>query len=79
MLWHGLAFSISAGVGFIALFVIAVHNGVVLVSYHLRLQEQGVTRATAAYEGAVTRLRPFDALHVPVPIRPANAVPRRAR
>jgi cobalt-zinc-cadmium resistance protein CzcA len=55
---RGLPFSISAAVGFIALFGIAVMNGVVLVSYVRRLQEAGSTAAHAAKEGAEVRLRP---------------------
>jgi cobalt-zinc-cadmium resistance protein CzcA len=58
LLARGMPFSISAGVGFIALFGIAVLNGVVLVSSILRLQDAGLSRARAAYDGASTRLRP---------------------
>lgn len=58
LLIRGMPFSISAGVGFIALFGIAVLNGVVLISYVLRLQAAGASRADAALEGASTRLRP---------------------
>lgn len=58
-LWiRGLAFSISAGVGFIALFGVAVLNGVVMVSYINQLREQGRSVADAVREGAETRLRP---------------------
>lgn len=55
---RGLPFSISAAVGFIALFGIAVMNGVVLVSYVRRLHEAGGSAAEAAREGAEVRLRP---------------------
>jgi len=51
-------FSISAGVGFIALFGVAVLNGVVLVSYILDKQRHGLTPQEAAKEGARIRLRP---------------------
>lgn len=51
-------FSISAGVGFIALFGVAVLNGVVLVSYIRSRQDAGMTPADAALEGARVRLRP---------------------
>ncbi len=54
---RGLPFSISAGVGFITLFGIAVLNGIVLVSHMRRLQEEGRTAAQAAVEGARDRLR----------------------
>ena len=41
-LWmRGMNFSISAGVGFIALFGVAVLNGIVLISYYNRLKEEG--------------------------------------
>lgn len=55
---RGLPFSISAAVGFIALFGIAVMNGVVLVSYVRRLHEAGSSAIEAAKEGAEVRLRP---------------------
>ncbi|MFW6197608.1 MAG: efflux RND transporter permease subunit [Myxococcota bacterium] len=55
---RGMPFSISAGVGFIALFGIAVLNGVVMVSYIRRLQEEGLARHEATVQGALTRLRP---------------------
>ncbi len=58
-LWsRGYPFSISAGVGFIALFGIAVMNGVVLVSSIVQLQEDGLPPAEAAREAAMIRLRP---------------------
>jgi cobalt-zinc-cadmium resistance protein CzcA len=58
-LWlRGLPFSISAGVGFIALFGVAVLNGVVLVSYIVSLRKEGMDPWKAAYEGALIRLRP---------------------
>lgn len=55
---RGLPFSISAAVGFIALFGVAVMNGVVLVSQIRKLQEEGRDAETAAREGAGLRLRP---------------------
>jgi cobalt-zinc-cadmium resistance protein CzcA len=56
---RGLPFSISAAVGFVALFGIAVMNGVVLVSQIRKLQEEGhERRESAAREGAELRLRP---------------------
>ncbi len=58
LLIRGMPFSISAGVGFIALFGIAVLNGVVLVSYLNELREQGVPLDEAVREGGLTRLRP---------------------
>ena len=55
---RGMPLSITAGVGFIALFGVAVLNGVVLVSTILRLEEQGLAPAIAARSGAELRLRP---------------------
>jgi len=55
---RGYPFSISAGAGFIALFGVAVLNGVVLVSYIVERRRAGRTALQAAEEGAKTRLRP---------------------
>lgn len=55
---RGMPFSISAGVGFIALFGVAVLNGVVMVSHINRLRQQGKSIEDAVKEGAETRLRP---------------------
>lgn len=55
---RGMPFSISAGVGFIALFGVAVLNGVVLVSYIRQRRLQGDSSRDAAYQGAMVRLRP---------------------
>jgi cobalt-zinc-cadmium resistance protein CzcA len=58
-LWmRGMPFSISAGVGFIALFGVAVLNGVVMVSYINQLRQEGRSVRDAVMEGAVVRLRP---------------------
>ena len=59
-LWlRGMPFSISAGVGFIALFGVAVLNGVVLIGYFNQLKKEGVTDLTQRIlEGTATRLRP---------------------
>jgi cobalt-zinc-cadmium resistance protein CzcA len=56
---RGMPFSISAGVGFIALFGVAVMNGVVLVSYIRKIeQEKGLNPEAAAREAALVRMRP---------------------
>jgi cobalt-zinc-cadmium resistance protein CzcA len=55
---RGYPFSISAGIGFIALFGVAVLNGVVLVSYVVRKRAEGLDPDQAAEEGARIRLRP---------------------
>ncbi|MDO7845159.1 CusA/CzcA family heavy metal efflux RND transporter [Hymenobacter sp. M29] len=59
-LWlRGMPFSISAGVGFIALFGVAVLNGIVLIGYFNQLKEEGVTDLRARIlEGTHVRLRP---------------------
>ncbi len=59
-LWlRGMNFSISAGVGFIALFGIAVLNGIVLIAEFNRLEKKGITDITErVLKGLHTRLRP---------------------
>ena len=56
---RGLPFSISAGVGFIALSGVAVLNGVVMVSAINDLRAKGMPLAEAVKTGAVERLRPI--------------------
>jgi len=57
-LWmRGLPFSISAGIGFIALSGVAVLNGVMMVSYFNYLREKGLGVKEAVREGSMTRLR----------------------
>jgi cobalt-zinc-cadmium resistance protein CzcA len=58
LLLRGMPFSISAGVGFIALFGVAVLNGVVLVTYINQLRREGRPLEDAVQEGGMTRLRP---------------------
>lgn len=56
---RGMPFSISAGIGFIALFGVAVLNGIVLISEFNRLKKHGETDLIKiALQGAKTRLRP---------------------
>ena len=55
---RGLPFSISAVIGFIALFGIAVLNAVVLVSHIRQLESEGLPTDEAIYQGAMDRLRP---------------------
>jgi len=50
--------SVSASVGFIALFGVAVLNGVVMVSYFNELRREGIKVELAVIKGAVLRLRP---------------------
>ena len=55
---RGLPFSISAGVGFVALFGVAVLNGLVLVAFARQLESEGRSPADAVRQAAEERLRP---------------------
>jgi cobalt-zinc-cadmium resistance protein CzcA len=58
-LWiRGMYLSVSASIGFIALFGVAVLNGLVLISYINRLIENGMAQDEAIRVGAQKRLRP---------------------
>lgn len=59
-LWlRGMPFSISAGIGFIALFGVAVLNGIVLISEFNQLKKEGLYNLTEIImKGTATRLRP---------------------
>jgi cobalt-zinc-cadmium resistance protein CzcA len=58
-LWlRGMPFSISAGVGFIALSGVAVLNGVVMISFVNQLRREGAGLEDAIVRGSLTRLRP---------------------
>jgi cobalt-zinc-cadmium resistance protein CzcA len=50
--------SVPASVGFVALFGIAVQNGLVLVTYINQLRQEGVPMERALVEGGLTRVRP---------------------
>lgn len=58
LMLNGLPFSISAGIGFIALSGIAVLNGVVLVNFFNQLKHEGKTGKQLVLEGTLVRLRP---------------------
>jgi cobalt-zinc-cadmium resistance protein CzcA len=59
LLLRGMPFSISAGVGFIALFGVAVLNGIVLISTFNQLEKGGLHELIArVLEGTKIRLRP---------------------
>ena len=53
----GIPLSVSAAIGFIALFGQAVLNGVVMVSYFNQLHDEGIKLEDAVLQGAATRLR----------------------
>jgi cobalt-zinc-cadmium resistance protein CzcA len=56
---RGMPFSISAGVGFIALFGVAVLNGIVLLSYYIKLRkEEQLGLKELIMKGGLTRMRP---------------------
>jgi len=52
-------FSVSSGVGFLALFGASVQTGVIMVEYINQLRARGLSIEQAAVEGAVRRLRPI--------------------
>ena len=59
LLWiRGLYLSVSASIGFVALFGVAVLNGIVLVSHLNELRRRGMSVRQATIEGAADRLRP---------------------
>jgi len=58
-LWiRDIPFSISAGVGFIALFGVAVLNGVVMLTYYNTLIKEGMSLHNAVIKGSEIRFRP---------------------
>ena len=59
LLVTGTFFSVSSGVGFLALFGVSVQTGVIMLEYINQLRARGYTVADAAVEGAVLRLRPI--------------------
>jgi cobalt-zinc-cadmium resistance protein CzcA len=52
-------FSVSSGVGFLALFGVCVQTGVIMLEYINQLRARGYSVVEAAVEGAVLRLRPI--------------------
>jgi cobalt-zinc-cadmium resistance protein CzcA len=59
-LWlTGTHFSVSSGVGFLALFGVAVQTGVIMVEYINQLRARGQSVHDAAMHGAMRRLRPI--------------------
>jgi heavy metal efflux system protein len=59
LLITGTFFSVSSGVGFLALFGVSVQTGVIMLEYINQLRARGYTAADAAVEGAILRLRPI--------------------
>jgi cobalt-zinc-cadmium resistance protein CzcA len=55
----GLAFSVSAAIGFISLFGVAVMDGILNITYFRELRGQGMDVAEAVFRGAEQRMRPM--------------------
>ena len=69
----GINFSISAGIGFIALFGVCIQNGVILISVFRKNLESKMTLDNAVYEGVISRVRPvvMTALMAAIGLLPA--------
>src|SRR6202795_146661 len=59
LLMSGTNFSVSSGVGFLALFGVSVQTGVIMLEYINQLRARGYSIEDSAIEGAVLRLRPI--------------------
>jgi heavy metal efflux system protein len=59
LLLSGTNFSVSSGVGFLALFGVSVQTGVIMLEYINQMRVRGHSIEEAAIEGAVLRLRPI--------------------
>jgi cobalt-zinc-cadmium resistance protein CzcA len=59
LLVTGTNFSVSSGVGFLALFGVSVQTGVILLDYINQLRARGQSIQQAAVEGSILRLRPI--------------------
>jgi cobalt-zinc-cadmium resistance protein CzcA len=59
LLFTGTHFSVSSGVGFLALFGVSVQTGVIMLEYINQLRARGHTILDAAVQGSVQRLRPI--------------------
>jgi cobalt-zinc-cadmium resistance protein CzcA len=59
LLLTGTHFSVSSGVGFLALFGVSVQTGVIMLEYINQLRARGYPIVESAIEGAVLRLRPI--------------------
>jgi cobalt-zinc-cadmium resistance protein CzcA len=54
----GINFSISAGIGFIALFGVCIQNGVILISVFRKNLQEGIPLDKAILDGVLSRVRP---------------------
>jgi cobalt-zinc-cadmium resistance protein CzcA len=55
----GLAFSISAAIGFVSLFGVSVMNGILLITYYNQARLRGGTASESMFHAASTRMRPL--------------------
>ena len=78
LLATGTNFSVSSGVGFLALFGVSVQMGVIMVEYINQLRSRGYDVEAAAMEGAVLRLRPImmTMLVATLGLLPCSGLPR---
>jgi cobalt-zinc-cadmium resistance protein CzcA len=69
----GINFSISAGIGFIALFGVCIQNGVILISVFKKNLDEGLSLDKAIREGVISRVRPvvMTALMAMIGLMPA--------
>lgn len=69
----GINFSISAGIGFIALFGVCIQNGVILISVFKKNLDEGLPLDKAVREGVISRVRPvvMTALMAMIGLMPA--------
>jgi cobalt-zinc-cadmium resistance protein CzcA len=59
LFFTGTHFSVSSGIGFLALFGVSVQTGVIMIEYINQLRSRGHDVMTAVTEGAIRRLRPI--------------------
>ncbi len=55
----GLNFSVSAAVGFVSLFGVAVMNGILIITYYNQVRSQGMAAGRAMFHAAEQRMRPM--------------------
>jgi cobalt-zinc-cadmium resistance protein CzcA len=55
----GLAMSVSAAIGFISLFGVAVMNGILMITYFNQVRHEGMKNGQAMYHAATQRMRPM--------------------
>jgi heavy metal efflux system protein len=55
----GLAFSISAAVGFVSLFGVSVMNGILIITYYNEIRMRGMSTIPAMTQAAEQRMRPM--------------------